>query len=380
MITIKQKNQCNGCGACFNLCPKSAISMQEDEEGFLYPIVNTKKCIECGLCVKICPIKQENKKISDNIKAIACKNKNEKVRAESSSGGIFTSLCELVINQKGVVFGAAYDEKLNVRHCYVENIKECSKFRGSKYVQSIIGDSYKKVKEFLLENRVVLFSGTPCQIAGLSSYLGKEYDNLILIDIACHGVPSPLVFKKYLESLEKENMEKIKNMSFRYKGTGWKQYSLKINYENRSTSEIAYNNIYMKGFLSDLILRPSCYNCKFKKPITYADLTLADYWGVDNIHPEFDDDKGTSLVLINNVKGEKLMNEALDNVEYINTKYEEAIKFNPSIIRASIFKEFNRRNKFFKKLKDGNVEELIYRYTKRTLFRKVIDKIKRFLN
>lgn len=379
MISIKQKEKCNGCSACFNICPKRAITMQSDMEGFLYPYVDKEKCINCDLCIKVCPIEKDNKNIVNNIEAIACKNKKENIRKESSSGGVFTALCEEVISKNGVVFGAAYDDKLNVHHCYVETIEDCSKFRGSKYVQSKIGETFKEVKEFLLQDKMVLFSGTPCQIAGLYSYLGREYDNLILVDIACHGVPSPLVFKKYLESLENKNGSKVNNISFRDKKTGWKRYSFKVSYNDKTTSEIAYDNIYMKGFLSDIYLRPSCYECKFKKPITYADLTLADYWGIDNIHPEFDDDKGTSLVLINTFKGKKCINNILNKLDYINTEYEQAIKYNPSIVNASNFKDINKRKKFFDKLASKNVEKLIDKYTKHTLIKKVTYKLKRII-
>lgn len=222
-----------------------------------------------------------------------------------------------------------------------------------------------------------MFSGTPCQVAGLHSYLGKEYNNLILIDIACHGVPSPLVFRKYVESLKNREKSRIKNISFRNKETGWKRYSFRVKYENKTTSEIAYDNIYMKGFLSDLYLRPSCYECIFKKPITYADLTLADYWGVDVIHPEFDDDRGTSLVLINSSKGKRCINDIIDKLEYIDTDYKQSIKYNPSIERASTFNDFNRRRKFFKKLNDGkDVERLINKYIKPSFIKRIINKLK----
>lgn len=378
MISIEEKGQCSGCSACYNICPKGAIVMQEDTEGFLYPFVDNSKCINCELCVKVCPIKKENKKVVSNIPAIACKNKEEKIREESSSGGVFTALCELVINQGGVVFGAIYDENLNVKHSYVENIYECNKFRGSKYVQSSIGDAFKKVKEFLVQGRLVMFSGTPCQVAGLYSYLGKEYDNLILIDLVCHGAPSPKVFRKYIKSLENKEQCKVRDISFRNKKNGWKKFTFKVTYDNRISSEIAFDNIYMKGFLSDLYLRPSCYKCNFKKNITYADLTLADYWGVDVIHPEFDDDRGTSLVLINSAKGKKYINDIVDKLEYIDTDYKQSVRYNPSIERASTFNDFNRRRKFFKKLNDEkDVERVINKYIKPSLIKKIINKLKK---
>lgn len=189
MIDIKRKEECHGCHGCFNICPKKCISMDIDNEGFWYPKVDKDLCINCNLCEKVCPIINPPTRENNKTIAMAGKNRDEEIRKNSSSGGVFTLLCEIVIKNGGVVFGAEYDKNLNVRHGYSETIEGCSRFRGAKYVQSIIGETYKQVKKFLSEGRQVLFTGTPCQISGLEAYLMKRYDNLLMVDIVCHGVP-----------------------------------------------------------------------------------------------------------------------------------------------------------------------------------------------
>lgn len=375
MINIKKKEECHGCHGCLNICPKQCISMKIDNEGFWYPKVDESLCIDCKLCEKVCPIINVPKKPDNKTIALACKNINEKIRMESSSGGVFTLLCENIIKDCGVVFGAAYDKDFNVRHQYAEDIEGCSKFRGSKYVQSVIGETYKQVKEFLNEGRKVLFSGTPCQIAGLDTYLMKKYENLIMVDIVCHGVPSPLVYKKYLNNMKKLNKGDIKNIQFREKSNGWKDYNFKITFTNGEFIQKRIENSYMNGFLSDLYLRPSCYDCRFKKPVTSADITLGDYWGVENIHKEFDDDKGVSLILIHTPKGKNIIDNISSGMEVLNTDYDYSIKHNQSIVRPV---EYNiKKAKFFKNIENGNIEMLIHKYNKVTFLDRVERKIKR---
>lgn len=375
MIKVERKQECTGCSACFNICPKNSISMVSDSEGFLYPKVDTEKCINCGLCFNICPEKNIPKKINSEIIALACKNKDENSLKTSSSGGVFSIICEYIISKGGVVFGAAFDENLNVKHMYAENLKECEKFKGSKYVQSDIGSSYKKVKDFLEHKRFVLFSGTPCEIEGLNLFLGKKYNNLLLVDIACHGVPSSLVYKKYIESLEKGNNSKITSLSFRNKENGWSNYRVKINFENgKIKSEEGYNNIYIKGFLKNIYLRPSCYECKFKLPNKSADITLADYWGVQDKYKDFDKkDKGTSLVILNTMKGKDVMEEISSKMEFIKTDLDYALKNNPCITDSV---EYNTdREQFFKDISKNNIERTIHKYTDISIFMKVSNKV-----
>ncbi|MGL4762366.1 MAG: Coenzyme F420 hydrogenase/dehydrogenase, beta subunit C-terminal domain [Sarcina sp.] len=369
MISIKEKKECCGCYGCENICPKNSIKMIDDNEGFWYPKVNEETCINCGLCEKVCPIIQNSKKV-DNIKFLACKNKEIEERIESSSGGVFSLLTEKVLNSNGIVFGAGYNENLEVNYSCVYSVEKSKKFRGSKYAQSKVGNTYTEAKEFLEQGKEVIFTGTPCHIAGLKKFLGREYEKLLLVDIACHGVPSPLVFKRYKEYLANLVGSKLKSISFRDKSNGWKNYKLKFKFENKIEKlELASENYYMKGFLKDIYLRPSCYDCKFKKPFTEADLTLADYWGVQNIHLEFDDDKGTSLVLVNTKKGQEIMNLISDKMDIIETDGEFAISNNPCIVKAVKYNP--KREKFFEDFDKVDLIENIKSNTKISLAQKV---------
>lgn len=378
MIEICKKEECCGCYACKNICPKKCISMKSDNEGFYYPQIDKDKCIKCNLCKKVCPTINSLKSESYKHKAYACKNKNQLQRINSSSGGVFSLLCELIINNGGVVFGASFDENFEVKHIYAEKIDEYIKFRGSKYVQSSIGDSYKRAKEFLDNNRIVLFSGTQCQIKGLNLYLGKKYENLISVEIICHGVPSPKVFKAYKNGLIRRYGSNIKEINFRDKVNGWNSFSFTTKFEDEGIySKIFRDDLYMKGFLSNLYLRPSCYKCKSKNFTSNSDISLADYWGIQYKHPEFVDDYGISLVLINSESGEQIFKSILNNVEILETQLEYAVKHNPCIVKAV---EYNlNRQKFFKKLNYKNIEKSINKYTKISLNSRVKGKILNFL-
>lgn len=329
MIKIKDKSKCCGCSACQQICPKQCISMIGDKEGFLYPKVDTSSCIDCGLCEKTCPIINQ----SDAHKPLyvfAAYNHDEAIRKDSSSGGVFTLLAEKVISKGGVVFGARFDEDFNVRHDYTETVEGLAKFRGSKYLQSRMLDSYINAKRFLDEGRMVLFSGTPCHIAGLNHFLRKQYKNLLTVECVCHGVPSPMVWQSYLKDSDITPAE----VSFRDKKNSWKRYNVTISGIEGSHQSTPYmENAYMNVFLSDLSLRPSCYDCPAKSGRSNSDITLGDFWGIENISLEFDDDKGCSLLMINTETGEKAV-ETLDIAKELHT-YEEAVKGNPSIVRSA---------------------------------------------
>lgn len=351
MIKITDKSDCCGCKACIQVCPQKCISMFEDEEGFLYPQVNQEKCIDCGLCEKVCPVLNQNLPRKP-LKTYAVKNKDEKIRLKSSSGGVFTLLAEYIINRNGVVFGAKFDKKWKVIHDYTETIEGLANFRGSKYVQSDIGNCFNEAREFLKKGRLVLFTGTPCQIAGLKLFLRKEYENLITVDVACHGVPSPKIWKEYLTELKKEFENKTHNSKaeisqvfFRDKSTGWKQYCFNIkgflmfkraNTEKREKfdfREFSSQNLFMKGFIGDLYLRPSCFSCPSKELKSGSDITIADFWGVNITIPEIDDDKGISLVFCNTKKGEDFF-ENLPHLFKKETDYLSAVKYNSAIISS----------------------------------------------
>ena len=383
MISIKDKKKCCGCSACVQRCPKQCINFREDNEGFRYPYIDTDKCINCGLCEKVCPIiNQYNEKVPT--KVYAAINTNEKIRMQSSSGGIFTYIATKVIEEKGVVFGARFDKNWEVKHDFTENIEGLSAFRGSKYMQSRIEDNYLKVEKFLKDGRKVLFSGTPCQIAGLKRYLKKNYENLLTIDIICHGVPSPKIWRLYLNEIYKKNLishniqentgnkSHITDINFRDKSSGWKTYSftLTLNNPNLPNRNIKYqetftDNIFMKGFLNNLYLRPSCHDCAFKSGKSNSDITLADFWGINILSPKLDDNKGTGLIICNNDK-------LLDLFSLKTTfDYSEVIKYNISAIKSSI--EHKNRTRFFKQIECCNsISKLIQEKIEFS----IIDKIK----
>lgn len=380
-MSIKKFTKCSGCHACYSICPKKCINMVRDEEGFLYPEVVEEKCINCGLCEKICPIlnlRSADKKIED-ISAYAMINNDEEVRLKSSSGGVFTLLANYVIERGGVVFGVGYDDSFNVVHKMADNKDAICEFRGSKYVQSVIGDTYNLAKENLEEGKLVLFTGTSCQIGGLYAFLNKDYENLITQDIVCHGVPSSLVWKKYVDyrtSLAKAN---ISNISFRNKENGWKRYLITFKYDNgtKYCSPI-YQDPFMRLFLDGYSLRPSCYECSYKGKIRQSDITLADFWGVNNVAPEMDDDKGTSLVFINSKKGENIFNEIKSNIKFMPVDIDDAIKYNVSTIKSST--PAKNREQFFVDLHSLGFDKIAKKYCrtkKSSIVRNVLSKIKR---
>jgi coenzyme F420-reducing hydrogenase beta subunit len=377
MIKIEDKSKCCGCTACYSICPKNAIFMQEDEEGFKYPVVDREKCINCNLCEKVCPYKNEytSKKILKEILTFGGWINDEEIRKNSTSGGIFTAISEKILDNGGLVCGAIYDNSLNVKHTIVDNLNDLKKINGSKYVQSDMGDNFKKIKEYLNNKKDVLFSGTPCQIAGLNLYLGKEYDNLYTCDIVCHGVPSPKVFNKYKNELEIKNNSKLLEINFRNKITGWKNYSFSAKFENSEEYiQKASNNEYMKAFLNDIDLRKSCPTCKFAKLPRYSDFTLGDFWGVSKYYSELDEfDKGTSLILVYTEKGKRLLEES--NVFIKQCDLKKSIKYNPSILKHN--KANKNREKFLKNIDEKNIEELLKLYeVKNSFFKRVLIKIK----
>lgn len=381
MINIQEKSNCCGCQACYNICPKNAIEMIEDKKGFKYPKINKEKCVNCGLCEKVCPILNK-KQIKNAPKAYACINKDEEIRMQSTSGGIFTLIASAIIKKGGIVFGAAFNDEFGVHHTYSETIEDLKKFRSSKYLQSDMQLSYKKAKEFLDDGKYVLFTGTPCQIEGFKSYLmGKEYDKLYLQDIICHGVPSPLVWKKYKKYRENKVNSKLEQMSFRSKeNTMWSNYYVDMKFEDNTNYNINHNDdVYMKAFLKHLSLRESCTDCKFKKNNRLSDITLADFWGIQNVKPELNDEKGTSLVIVNSTKGQDLINEIRELMICEEVDFQKAIAGNPSFNTSS--KANPKADEFFLELdKDVDFEKLVKKYIpKDSIFTKVKRKIKKII-
>lgn len=374
MIKVKNKKNCCGCSACFSACPKQCITMEEDAEGFKYPTVDLNICINCGICEKICPIinPYETRK---PLNVFAARNIKEEIRATSSSGGMFMVLAEKTIERGGVVFGARFNNKWQVYHDFTETREGLIAFQGSKYVQSSIGDSYKKAEFFLKKGRFVFFTGTPCQISGLKHYLRKEYDNLLTADIICHGVPSPKVWRNYLDELKEEARKGknsvssplipiipesfvledgkpiIEHISFRDKSTGWKKYSFALTLAKAtaagkkntvSLSSIHLDNSFMKGFLENYYIRPSCYKCAARLGRSHSDFTFADFWKLENYFP--DDDKGMSLLIVNTQKGKCIFPFECTIKE--ETSYNTLLDSNPSYFNSHI--EPYKRKKFWK--------------------------------
>lgn len=379
MIKLKNKHDCCGCAACVQRCPKQCITMSEDEEGFLYPHVNSDNCIDCGLCEKVCPIINQDIPRSP-LEILAGKNPDDKIRIQSSSGGIFTILAERIIDEKGVVFGVSFNKHWEAVHSYTETKEGLAAFRMSKYVQSIVGNTFKEAEIFLKQGRKVLYSGTPCQISGLKKYLRKEYENLLTIDFICHGVPSPGVFRWYLgeeiariahknsknntfilqpiplipksDILAKEYGFKIKDIRFRDKRHGWKKFCFvlelsKINSVSKKNyvflSQTLNKNAFLRGFLKDLYLRPSCHYCTSKELKSGSDITIGDFWGIENIKPEIDDNKGISAIVINTNKGKTYMKYNKDS--YFKMDFKSLCKYNPALIHSSYIQE--KRSLFF---------------------------------
>ena len=349
---------CTGCAACANRCEKKAISMQPDEKGFLRPQIDQSLCVDCGLCRKVCP---QNERVapSQEGKVYAALAVDDKLRAQSSSGGIFSLLAEKTIQNGGVVFGAAMGDDLHVRHVAVASKQDLARLRGSKYVQSEIGDCYRQAKESLEKGKEVLFSGTPCQIDGLKHFLGKSYDKLLTVDILCHGVPSPAVLQKFVESKESSTRKKVVGLNFRDKDPGWQGFSTTL-FLDDGTKEI--DNSYYYFFVGDYCLRDSCSNCLYASAHRIGDFTLGDFWGYRETGPEHieDDDLGISLLFINNDKGNAALNAIRDKIDRAPRRIEETVKGNPLLSHP--FPAHKRSAEFWNDFPSLSWDELVEKY------------------
>lgn len=370
MINIQNKQDCCGCSACVQRCPKQCISLHEDEEGFLYPKVNLDTCIDCGLCEKVCPVLyQAEERVP--LEVFAAKNPNEQIRMESSSGGVFTQLAELTINAGGVVFGVKWNEYFEAVHAYTETKDGLADFRGSKYVQSFVGDTFKQAEQFLKQGRQVLFSGTPCQIASFKKYLRKEYGNLLTVDLVCHGVPSPKIWKEYLQSLRLENIGYILHKD---KSTGWREYSLSMVDKNKRLvfTENASKNKFMMNFISNLILRPSCFSCPAKSGKSGADITLADFWGIEHVLPQMDDNKGTSLVCCNTLMGQSFLEQL--NSQLVQSDYQQAVLYNSCMVKST-YEPMNRQQFWHDYYEKGINALFLLKHQRQNILKRIIKRI-----
>lgn len=372
---IEVNRRCTGCNMCISVCPKQAILLKIDEYGFWYPEIDEESCINCGLCNKICPVygKNINSRFGEPI-TYAGWNRNEEVRERSSSGGLFTAIAEGVLMCGGVIYGAAFTELFSVEHRRITSLEELNKLQGSKYVQSLIKpELYITLENDLKSGKQVLFSGTPCQTAAINNWFG-DYENLLTVDVICHGVPSPYVWQKYLEELSQQGM--LKKINMRDKTTGWNKYHMVITYENGEQDDKWFNdNPWGKSFVSSLFLRESCYSCEFKEYVRTSDISLGDFWeAARGIHRELDDnDKGTSVILVNSPKGKEII-EKLTDCNIVNIPYEWIPDRTYAVVRSSARNVF--REKAFNKLnKKKNFTWVVKKYTKASLKHRVVGKI-----
>ena len=339
-MNIIPVEDCTGCSACLNSCPVGCLVLSPDEHGFRYPHIDRSTCINCGKCERVCPVLNNKPSNPDSI-FYGCKHVDDEVRRHSSSGGFFYELAKSVISSGGVVFGAAFSSDFHkVVHIQATTLEELEPIRVSKYVQSEVDSSYPLVKAALRQGKTVLFSGTPCQIAGIKSYVGEVPDNLILAEVVCHGVPSPKVWDVYLSDLEKDHGSKVSFVSFRDKSRSWRKSDFLVLFEDGTEfRQPNSENPYMTAFLKNLSIRPSCTSCKFKRFISGADITMGDFWGSTELGNSYNDEIGISIISINTQKGryclDRIKKELKDLVHLgekaaftFNESYKESVMAN----------------------------------------------------
>lgn len=350
------KEMCSGCKACVEVCPVKAIFMCKDDEGFEYPQIDKEKCINCGKCKRLCSFKRENIKHTKLPRTIiGAKIKDEKERTTSRSGGFFIAIANYILSQNGVVYGCKFGKDLEVHHERATTKQEVDEFKGSKYVKSNLKEVYKQVKLDLEQGKKVLFSGTPCEIAGLKVVLAEtDISKLYLCDIICHGVPSPLIYEEYIKFFENREGERLKSIDFRDKSLGWSNHKETLIFENKKITTSCYTEL----FYSHHILRPSCYNCQFCNMDRVSDITMGDFWGIEKENKEFYDEIGTSLVLVNTVKGQQLLEYVMENLHWIPVYSKHYMQHN---LRYTSGKPENR-SQFWEDYEQNGFEYIIKKY------------------
>jgi len=328
---------CTGCRACEQLCPRHSIRMKPDQEGFLTAVIDSENCVDCGLCAKRCPQNRDDLQHETVIDTLAVRLKDEKTLYHSASGGAFAGLALHAIRQGGIAFGVRWSDDYTAYHAKAETENEIWSLLSSKYVQADTMDSFTEVKRLLKNGRKVLYSGTGCQVAGLKAFLGREYDNLITIDLVCHGVPSPLLFRKYIEMLTGKHGARIEEYNFRDKSGGW-GLGYKYKYKYKYKYGLSYLDPYFKYFVEGNNYRMCCYSCKYANTHRCGDITIADFWGIEKYHMNFFSTKGVSLMLINSEKGKAIWDENQTDFYVLKSKLEYAIKDNPNLRKPTSLK------------------------------------------
>lgn len=361
MIQIKNKEECCGCGACNSICPTNSIIMKQDREGFYYPKVMQEQCILCNLCEEVCPILNAEGNVNDKSdpKAFACYYLNEKIRSESTSGGVFSAIAEYFLEQlKGTVYGVRFNDDYTVSYTSVDNVKELKKIRGSKYIQCRTDNVYKEIKRKLDKKEYILFSGLPCQVQGLKSYLKKSYSSLYTIDMACFGIASPVIWNNYLDAFHKR--EKISTIVFKDKKIGWKQWCVKFVENEKERYYFNKTNSYMNSYLQRINVRPSCFECSFKGIKRNCDFTIADCWGIGEQNLTLNDDKGLSAVLIHSERARLIWNMIQDKMAFQEYPARELMKGNWALEHTP--KKNPEREKFFDEIENKDFKNVFIKY------------------
>ncbi len=375
---ICDKKDCSGCYACASACPKQCITMEQNKEGFDYPIINYEQCINCKKCSDVCPVINKIKDDNAHPTAYGAINKNNLSRKEGSSGGIFGLLAKYVLDLGGVVIAPTFNEKFQLSHTIIDNESDLHNAIGSKYIQSRVGETYKNAKTLLDKGKIVMFSGTPCQIAGLKVYLGVDYENLITQDVVCHGVPSPLSWLYYLQGkAKKAKANCVTKVKFRQKADD-NQTKIALSFDNGSEYSQSYtNDSFIKSYLSNINLRLSCYRCSFKQQHRCADITLGDFWGVEQVAPELNDNKGVSLVLLHSEKGKEIFEKIKENILHEQVDYTKAISANRAYLISS--PQNPLRKAFYKKINSKNFDKTVTRFCGNGYVSKTIRFIKKII-
>lgn len=364
MVELASKYECTGCGACADTCCRNAITFVDNIEGFAYPVINDSSCVDCGLCSRVCPVlKSKRRNGSYSPRLYAAYAKSDSIRAESTSGGIFSLMAQEFYDIQGNVGGAVYNSDFSVSQI-VGKQNRLYELRRSKYAQSNAVGIYKEIKSLLERQEHVLFCGAPCQISALHSYLGKEYNNLISVDFICNGVASPLLLKRYIADLEDKYKAKVTSVQMKDKTYGWHRFSMRIMFaDGREYCQDRYHDAFFRGYLqTNMFLRNSCYNCPFKGIPHDADLTIGDFWKIEHLDENMDQDKGTSLVIVNSENGQSLFNQIQDKVIWKEFSVQDLLKVNPAVLKNHSEVETETRRNFYMDARTMPFSELIEKY------------------